>query len=110
MALEINLVASAGRVGAAEEVVEADLVERRRGGEGSDVAAESAVVDVGADDHCHRVPAHVALDAAFDLAVPGEKRLPVRRNRVDVGRVGSERNLDTVSYRLVLQLSQEEPG
>ena len=46
MPLEEDLVAAAGVVLAAEEVVEADLVERRGRGVGRDVAADA---DAGAD-------------------------------------------------------------
>jgi len=45
VALEEDLVAAVALVLAAEEVVEADVVEGRRGGEGGDVAADA---DAGA--------------------------------------------------------------
>ena len=64
---------------AAEEVVEADFVERRRRGVGRDVPADAVRVAVGAHDHRHRVPADEALDAALDLPAAGERRLSSAR-------------------------------
>ena len=46
---------------------------------------------VGLDDHRHGVPADVALDPALHLPVAGERRLLLRRNRVDVRRVEAAR-------------------
>ena len=79
---------------AAEEVVEADLVQRRGRGVGRDVAADAVGRAVGAHDHRHRVPADEALDAALDLVAAGERRLLLGTDRVDVGRDGGERQAD----------------
>ena len=49
MALDVDLVAAAGVVLAAEEVVEADLVEPGRGLVGRDVAADLEALAVGAE-------------------------------------------------------------
>ena len=45
------------------------------------------------DDDRGRVPAHVAADELLDLAVPGMGRLLFRRDGVDIGGVGGERQL-----------------
>ena len=110
VALEIDLIAAAGMIGAAEEVVEADFVERGRGGESRDMAAEGAVELVGLDDHGHGVPADQALDAAFEIAVAGEGGLVVRRDGVDVRRVGGEGQFDAVAIGFVLQPGNQVPG
>src|SRR4051794_29277395 len=84
VALEVDLVAQAGgEVLAPEEVVEADLVERRGRGVGGDVAADPEVL-VGPADHDRGVPADVGADPALDVLVAGEPWLPLRRNGVDV--------------------------
>ena len=93
VALEIDDVAFVAVVAAAEEVVEADFVQRRGRGERRDVAADAVFDAVGAHDHRHRVPAHEALDAALDLAAAGIRHLLVGVDGVDVGRVRRERQL-----------------
>ena len=58
-------------VAAAEEVIEADLVERRRRREGRDVAADAVRLAVGAHHHRHRIPADEALDPPLDFLAAG---------------------------------------
>ena len=100
VALEVDDVAVVVVALAAEEVVEADLVERRGRGVGRDVAADALFGLVRAHHHGQRVPADEALDAALDLAAARERRLLVGGNRVDVGRVGGERKLDAALPRV----------
>ena len=59
VALEEDLVAEAAVALAAEEVVEADVVERGRRRERREVAAEAVEAVVRPVDHRHRVPADV---------------------------------------------------
>ena len=87
VALEVDQVARVVLRAGAEEVVEADLVERRGRGIGRDVAADPVVDAVGLDDHRHRVPADEALDPPLDLAVAGIRRLLCDGDGVDVGRL-----------------------
>lgn len=49
------------------------------------MAADALLGAVGAHDHGHGIPADNTLDAALGLAVPGEGRLFVGGNRIDVG-------------------------
>ena len=84
VALEEDLVAAAGVVLAAEEVVEAHFVERGRRRVGGDVPADA---DAGLlrPVHDHRgVPAQVGAEAALDVLVAGEPRLLLGADRVDV--------------------------
>jgi hypothetical protein len=74
MALEEHQIAVLLVRFAAEEVVEADLVQRCAGGVGGNVSTQGAVLFVGPYHHGHGVPAHQALDAAFQLAVAGVGR------------------------------------
>ena len=95
VALEVDVVAGRAVVLAAEEVVEADLVEAGRTGERGEVAADSVGRHVGAHHHDRGVPADEGADAAFDVFVAGEPRLHLARNGVDVrrGHRGRERHL-----------------
>ena len=86
VALDVEVVAGETVVLAAEEPVEADLVERRRRREGGQVAADALGVLVGLDHHHRRVPTDVRADAALDVLVAREPRLFLGRDRVDVRR------------------------
>jgi len=78
----------------AEEMVEADLVERGGAGVGGDVAADVVLDAIGAHDHSEGVPANEALDAAFEFLVAGEKWFEAIGNRVRVWSVGGEWQID----------------
>ena len=110
MALEEDLIAAAGVVLAAEEVVEADLVQRRRRGVGRDVPAHSDPGTLGAVDHDGGVPAQVGTDATLDALVPREQRLPFRRDRVDVVGAAQGRDPDVSLSGSSHQGQHQEPG
>ena len=84
--LEEDLVPAAGMVGAAEEVVEADLVEGGRAGVGGDVTAHADLGALGPVHHHGGVPAQPAAVGALDLLVARELRLLVHGDRVHVVR------------------------
>ena len=107
VALEEDDVAVVAVAVPAEEVVEADFVERRRRRERRDVAADALFRLVGAHDHRRGVPADEALDAALDLGAAGHQRLFVGGNGVDVGSVGGERQLDAVLAGVNRQLAEQ---
>jgi hypothetical protein len=107
VALEVNDVAVVAVALALEEVVEADLVERRRRREGRDVAADAVFELVGLHHHCERVPAHQALDAALDLAAPGKRRLLRRGDGVDVRGIGRKGLPDTVAPGVIAELAEQ---
>ncbi len=71
VALEVDQVAAVLFGRCLEEVVEADVVQRRAGGEGGDVTAEVRVRQVGAHDHGQRIPAYQRANAAFHEQVAG---------------------------------------
>ncbi len=83
----------------AEEVAEADLVERGRRRVGRDVAADARML-AGAQHERHRVPAHVRVEAQLHRHVAREGRLLRRVDRVDVGR--GERGTVAAARGLVL--------
>jgi hypothetical protein len=90
VALEVDQVGIMAGVFAAEEVVEADFVQRGRRRVRRHVAADAVRLAVGLDDHGRGVPTDEALDAALDLAVARVRHLRVRRNGVEIGGVRGE--------------------
>ena len=86
VSLVIHDVAIAGAAGS-EEMIEADLVQRRRRRERRDMSADAGLVLVRAQHHRDRVPADEALDAALDLLAAGKRHFLLGRQRVDVRRV-----------------------
>ena len=110
VALEVDVVAGEAVVLAPEEVVEADVVERGRRGEGGEVAADAVGVLVRLHDHDGRVPADVGADAALDVLVAGEPGLLLGRDRVDVRRAHRGRVADLELAGALEQLRHEEPG
>jgi len=77
---------------AAEEVVEADLVEAGGARIGCQVTADAWVLPVGAQHHRRRIPAHDVPDASLHRLVAREGRLVTRLDGVDIrrGRQGGE--------------------
>jgi hypothetical protein len=107
--LEVDDVAVAVLALALEEVVEADLVQRRGRGVGRDVAADPLREPVGAHDHGHGVPADQALDAPLDLLAAGQRRLVLGADRVDVGGDGRERQRHAGHPGVVAQRGEQPP-
>ena len=110
VSLEVHLVAGLAVVLAAEEVVEADLVERRARRERRQVTADARRSVVGPADHHRRVPADEGAYAPLDVLVAGEPGLLLGRDRVDVG----GRHLRGQAHLLLAgpleQLEQQELG
>jgi hypothetical protein len=94
VALEVDDVGIVAGVLAAEEMIEANLVERRGRRVRRDVAADAFRRPVAAHDHRHRVPADEALDPPLDFLAAGERRLLLRTDRVDVRGDRRERQAD----------------
>ena len=110
MALEEDVVAAAGVVLAAEEVVEADLVERGRGGVGGDVPAHADAGALGARDHDGGVPAQPAAVGALGVLIAGEVGLVLDRDGVDVGGGGLSRKADVLLTGLGQHRQQDVAG
>ena len=91
VALDVNQVAAVSLGVGVPEMHEAGVVEGGGRLEACDVAAELGGFLVGLDHDRGGVPADIAPDRHFDLAVAGMRRLGFRRDGVDVGRVGRER-------------------
>ncbi len=107
VALEVDLVAAAGVVLAAEEVVHAHLVERRGGRIRRDVAADADAGPLRAVHHDRGVPADVAAHLALDVLVTGEPRLALRRDRVDVVGRRQRRHPDLLLARPLDELEHD---
>ncbi len=108
VSLEVDQVAAEVRARCTPEVVETDFhqrVDRRVAG---DVAAEVALAAVGAHHHRHRVPAHVGADALLQHRVARRVLLKMRRDGVEVRRVGRKRNVRARAARLVDQGLEQE--
>ena len=107
VALDEDLVAAAGVVLAAEEVVEADLVEARGRLVRRDVTADLEPLAVGAGHHHGGVPADEGADPALDVLVAGEPRLALRRDGVDVVGAAQRRDADLLLARALEQAEHD---
>jgi hypothetical protein len=93
-----------------EEPVERDLVQACGAGVRGEVAADPGGDAVGAQDHCHGVPADQAPDAALDRLVAGEVRLLLRADRVDVAGLRQRRKPDVELAGPLQELVHDEAG
>jgi hypothetical protein len=84
VALNEHLIPAAGMRLAAEEVVEPDLIERRRGGIRRNMATHTDSRALRPVHHDGGVPPDPGPIATFDVLVAGEPRLHLGRDRVDV--------------------------
>jgi hypothetical protein len=111
MTLEEDLVAEAVGL-AAEEVVEADLVEARGRRIRRDVPADPDLGPVRAADHDRGVPPDVRADPPLDVLVTGELRLALGRDRVDVVGRPQRRDADLLRPRTLEHLEDQvaRPG
>ena len=93
MSLHEDEIAFLAVCGATPEVVEANLAECCRGRIAGDMPAVLGADTVGVDDHCHRVPADVGLDATLERAIAGVLGLVRGLDRVQVSRVRAVRQV-----------------
>src|SRR5258706_7427416 len=108
MALDVDQIAAMRFRWRAPEMIEPDIVERRRGLEARDVAAEIEILLSGAQHLHDRVPAHERTDPVLELVIARRRFLGARRNRVEVGGVRAERQVGAVAARLVDQPLEQE--
>ena len=108
MALVEDLVA--GTVGvAAEEVIEADLVQARRRCVGRQVPADAREARVRPQHHRHRIPADDPPDAQLHRLVAREIGLLLRADGVDVPGLSQGRQTDVKLASPLEELVDEEP-
>ena len=108
--LEVDEVAAEVLGGGAPEVVEPHVVQRGGGGEAGDVAAEIQVALAGAQHHRDRVPADDRAQPVLELVVARGALLEVRRDGVEVGRVGAVREVRPLAPRLGDELLEQVVG
>ena len=110
VALDVDEVAAEILRRRVEEVVEADVVERRGRGEAGDVAAELGALAVGLHHHRQRVPADDRADAVLEPRLARRLLLVGRVDRVDVGGGGAVGQVHALAARLVDQRLDQEVG
>ena len=115
VALVKHQVARMTVVGAAEEIVEADVVQRGAGGEGGDVAAQAFVVFVGAHHHGQRIPAHQRANAALHEQIAGHhlflgRRDGVAERRGDGGRQAQTRSIACLASSISRKEARSGPS
>ena len=94
VSLKIDLVGGVVVALRPEEMIESNFIERGRRSVSGYVTPNAVPLPVCRDDHGHGVPPDVALDAAFDVAVPGIVGFVFGGDGVDVGRVDDGGNVD----------------
>ena len=103
MPLDVDQVRAVRMILTLEEMVEADVIERRRRSEAGDVATDAIVLTVGMHDHGGGVPADQRANLPLQRVVAVALDLAMRRNRVDVGRIRRVRNERAASARALQQ-------
>jgi hypothetical protein len=110
MPLDEDRVAVGLVVPAAEEVVESDFIEARRGGVGGDVPAQPLEAMVRARNHDGGVPPDEPADAPLHDRISGIDRLLLGADGVDVARLGRGRDPHAEHPRPLHQLVEEVLG
>ncbi len=110
VALDEHLVAAAGMRLAAEEVVEADFVERRGGGVGRNVAAHADSRPLGAVHHDGSVPSDERPEPPLGVLVAGEPRFQLGGDGVDVVGRRQRRNGHPLLARAFQQAQHQVAG
>src|SRR6185437_9508138 len=110
VALDEHLVARLTVVLAAEEVVEAHLVQAGGGRVGRDVTAHAHPRPVGAGHHDRGVPPDIGPDPALHVLVAGEPRLALGRDGIDVVRAAQARHAHLLRPGPLQQPEHHVPG
>ena len=63
------------------------------------MTAQIVAILVGANDHCHRIPAHPASQTGFIIHIPRRTLLKIGRNGVYVGGIAGKRKIDAFLSR-----------
>ena len=108
MPLEVHEIAAVLRRRRAPKVIEADFVQRRRRRVARDVAAVLGADAIRVNDHRHRIPADVGLDAALDRAIAGILGLLADGDRVQVGGVRAIRQIRARAARMIDHAFEQE--
>ena len=90
-----------------EEVIRADVVERRSRSECCNVAAEFGTILVCTHDHRHRIPTHVVAQTRFEFGITGKRRLLLDRNRVEIRRLETKRHVRAAALRFLDEIFEQ---
>src|SRR5271165_5811601 len=107
MALEVNQVTRFVPVAGVEEMIKSNFKQRSQRRIRRDVAADAGIFLVLAMHHGHRIPSDQALDAALQFAVARIRYFFRRRNRVQVGRIELDGDIDTRGSRVLDQCANQ---
>ncbi len=114
MALVVDQITAVAFALGVPEMIEAGAEHGRQRRETRDVPAEVAAIGrmqtVRLDDHRHCVPAHVGAQPLLDLDVSRGTFLLVGGDRIDVGGICRERQVDTGLACMVNQFGEQEVG
>src|SRR5581483_8119928 len=110
MALEIHKIARLLAVPGMEEMVVAHLRQGRERCIGRNVAADTAIVFVGAYHHRHGVPPDQALNAPLDHPIAGIRDFLFHRNGIDIGSAQRGGRLDAIESGPVGETCQQVRG
>jgi len=110
VSLEIDVIGRRAIALAAEEVVETDLVQDRRGSERRQVPPDPISFVIRLDHHHGGVPTHESADATLQILVAGEPCLVLGGDRVDVGGAHRGRHAHVLGAGTFDELRHQEPG
>ena len=92
------------------EMVVSHIIECGGRCESGNVPAQFRTLAIGLDHHGHGIPADIGANAFFQHLVAGVRRFQVRRNGIDVSRIGGIREVGAGPSGLVDQLLQQVMG
>lgn len=107
MALEINDITGIPEAFSSKKMIETDLEEVGAGGKRRNMAPYACMSAVGPDNHGHGIPANDALDPALDVAVAWKNGLGFHGDRIDIGGIGREGELNSFFLNLEMEPMQK---
>ncbi len=108
MALYVDQVTTTLGIGRPPEVIETNLIQGGCRGIGCNVATIFGAPSIGLHNHGHRIPAQIGLDPPLDGAITGILGLQPERNRVQVGGIGTKRQIGTGAPCVIDHVVEEE--
>jgi hypothetical protein len=110
MSLDVEQIPAMALARGVEEMVEADVVERRGGSEARDVTPERGILAIGLDHHRHRVPSHEGANPLLERRVPRRSLLQGLGDRVDVRRRRAVREMSALATSPANEATDEVVG
>ena len=107
MSLKIDQVTAMALTGRMPKVVEPDTKQRSRRSEARNMTTKVAFALVGLRHHDHGIPARIGTNTLFHGMITGRPLLHVRWDCIDIGRLGSVRQVGTRPSSLVDKLFKQ---